>query len=118
MAIRLNLLAETQAAEEMRRKDPVKRAIWISASLIALVLAWAISLQLRAFVSSSEVSHYESQMKSHANDFQVVQETQKKGDEIRERLAALHNVAANRFLQASALNALQHATVEDVQLVH
>ena len=29
MAIRINLLAESQAAEEMRRKDPVKRAVWI-----------------------------------------------------------------------------------------
>jgi len=29
MPIRLNLLAETQAAEEMRRRDPVKRANYV-----------------------------------------------------------------------------------------
>ena len=38
MPIRINLLAEAQAAEEMRRKDPVKRAVWIGGFVIFLVL--------------------------------------------------------------------------------
>ena len=37
MPIRLNLLAEAQAAEEARRRDPVKRAIWLAALIIALM---------------------------------------------------------------------------------
>ncbi len=35
MPIRLNLLAEAQAAEEMRRRDPVKRALWLAGLIIA-----------------------------------------------------------------------------------
>ena len=34
MPIRLNLLAEAQAAEEARRRDPVKRAVWMAALII------------------------------------------------------------------------------------
>ena len=30
MPIRLNLLAEAQAAEDLRRRDPVKRALWLA----------------------------------------------------------------------------------------
>jgi len=41
MPIRLNLLAEAQAAEEARRRDPVKRAIWIGALLVSVVLVWS-----------------------------------------------------------------------------
>lgn len=41
MPIRLNLLAEAQAMEEMRRRDPVKRAIWVGSLLVAVALAWA-----------------------------------------------------------------------------
>ncbi|MGC3957234.1 MAG: hypothetical protein QM813_04480 [Verrucomicrobiota bacterium] len=51
MPIRLNLLAEAQAAEELRRNDPVKRALWVSVLLIALVLVWASSLQLKLIVA-------------------------------------------------------------------
>jgi len=57
MAIRLNLLAETQAAEELRRKDPVKRVGWIGALLIAIMLVWSSSLQLKAKLVNSQVAH-------------------------------------------------------------
>jgi hypothetical protein len=36
--------------------------------------------------------------------------------ETRHKLAALHQLAASRFLQAPVLNALQKSTVDDVQL--
>ena len=39
MPIRLNLLAEAQALEESRRRDPVKRAVWAGVFLV-LALAW------------------------------------------------------------------------------
>jgi len=52
MPIRLNLLAEAQAIEEMRRHNPVKRAIWVGALLVCLMLVWSSSLQLKAMMAS------------------------------------------------------------------
>ena len=41
MPIHINLLAEAQAAEELRRRDPVKRAIFIGISLVIVALMWS-----------------------------------------------------------------------------
>jgi hypothetical protein len=118
MPIKLNFLAEVQAAEDMRRRDPVKRAVWLGAALVGLTLTWSGSLQLRGMMSNSEVSRLEAQMNSQSNDFRQVLENEKKSEEIHHKLAALHQLATNRFLQGSVLNALQHTPVDDVQLVH
>jgi CubicO group peptidase (beta-lactamase class C family) len=47
MSIRINLLAEQQEAEEARRRDPVKRGLWVGVSVIALTVLFSISLQFR-----------------------------------------------------------------------
>src|SRR5205085_2585034 len=117
MPIRLNLLAETQAIEEMRRRNPVKRAIWVAALLISLMLVWSSSLQLKAMMANSEVSRVEGLMNGRTNEYQVVMVNQKKTEEIKQKLSALHKLATNRFLNATLLNALQLTTVEDVQLI-
>jgi hypothetical protein len=118
MPIQLNFLAEAQAAEEMRRRDPVKRAIWLGAALVCLMLAWSGSLQVRALMSGSEVSHLERVMNSQSNEFHQVLDNQQKAEEIHHKLTALHQLATTRFLQGSVLNALQHTPVDDVQLIH
>ena len=117
MPIRLNLLAEAQSIEDMRRRDPVKRAIWAGALLSALMLVWSSSLQLKAMLASNEVGRTEGLMNTRKNEFQQVLDNQKKTEEIRQKLAALQQLTTNRFLQATLLNALQHATADDVQLV-
>src|SRR5438309_330883 len=117
MAIRLNLLAEAQAAEEMRRRDPVKRSIWISATLVIAMLGWSASLQLKAMVAKRELAKIEGQMGSFKTDYTQVMENKRKGDEIQHKVSALEQLTASRFLQANVLNALQGATVDDVQLL-
>src|SRR5262249_40779017 len=118
MPIRLNLLAEAQAAEDMRRRDPVKRAMIGGALAVCLMLAWSSSLQLKSMVLSSQVSRAEGQMKDFTNDFAQVLANQKKTEDVNNKLAKLHELSADRFLQASALNALQQTIVDDVQLIH
>jgi hypothetical protein len=118
MPIQLNFLAEAQAAEDMRRRDPVKRAAWLGSALVGVMLAWSGSLQLRAMISNGEVSRLETQMNAQSNDFRQVIENQKKVEEVDRKLQALHKLAANRFLQANVLNALQQTPVDDVQLMH
>jgi hypothetical protein len=118
MPIRLNLLAEAQAAEDMRRRDPVKRCAWIAALLVALMLGWSSSLQLKSMIVSREIASAENQMRSFTNDYQSVVTNQKKLDEVRHKINSLVRLSTNRFLQANALNALQKATIEEVQLIH
>jgi hypothetical protein len=118
MAIRLNLLAEAQAADQQRRRDPVKRALVAAVLLIALMLVWSSSLQLKLMLARSDLSRAEAQMGARANQYKHVLDNQKQLNETRDRLDALQHLATNRFLSANLLNALQHATLEDVQLRH
>lgn len=118
MPIRLNLLAEAQAVEEQRRKDPVKRAIWVAVLLIALVCAWASSLQLKAMVSNNALSTIVADMNACTNEYKQVVELQKKTSDMTQKIAALQTLSANRFLNGTLLNALQQTTVENVQFVH
>jgi hypothetical protein len=118
MPIRLNLLAEAQAAEDSRRRDPVKRALWVAALLVSLMLVWSSSLQLKAMMVSRDVSKAENLMKSFTNDFSQVIQNQARTKDILHKLASLQELATNRFLQANTLNALQQSIVEDVQLIH
>ncbi len=118
MPIRLNLLAEAQALEEQRRKDPVKRSIWAAALLIALVCAWASSLQLKAIVSNNVLEDIATQMSACTNEYKQVVEMQKKTGDMTKKLIALQTLATNRFLNGTLLNALQQTTVENVQFVH
>lgn len=116
MPIRLNLLAEAQAAEDQRRRDPVKRAIWIGVLLIALVLVWGSSLQLKALLANQALGKVGGQMQAITNQFNEVIEAQKKIADINNRLVTLHSLATNRFLNGNLLNALQQSVVDDIQL--
>jgi hypothetical protein len=118
MPIHINLLAEAQALEEMRRRDPVKRAIWVGGILGALMLTWSGCLQTKAIVASREVSRLEGRGRAHENEYKQIREQEKKLEEANMKLRSLQQLATNRFLQGSVLDALQHTTVDDVQLVH
>ena len=117
MPIRLNLLAEAQAAEEARRRDPVKRAIWVAALIVVAILVWSSSLQLKAILVHSDVSRFEGQINTHSNEYRLVLDNQNKAADIKHKLEALRNLSANRQLQGNLLNALQHTMVDDVQLL-
>ncbi len=116
MPIRINLLAEAQALEDMRRRDPVKRVIWAGAAVVVVMLAWSSSLQLKTMMAKGELNRIESQLARHTNEFQQVLENQKKLGDITRKLDGLHRLASNRLLYGSLLNGLQQATIDDVQL--
>jgi hypothetical protein len=116
MPIRLNLLAEAQAAEELRRRDPVKRAMWVATLIVVLMLVWSSSIQLQAILAGSELSHLEAQINSHTTTYKVVLDNQNKTAEIKQKLDALRRLSASRLLTGTLLDALQQTTVSDVQL--
>jgi hypothetical protein len=116
MPIRLNLLAEARAAEEMRRRDPVKRALWVAALVIVLILVWSSSLQLKAMLKKSAVSRLEVEMQSRTNEYQELQVARLRTQDAQKRIAALQQVAAHRFLNGNLLNGLQQCGVPDIQV--
>jgi hypothetical protein len=118
MPLRINLLAEAQALEEMRRKDPAKRAIWAGAFAIAMVLAWSSSLQVKVMMARQKVSQVEAGAKEKDKAYKHVLDSQKALADTKVRLAALQRLAQNRFLLGNLMNAVQQTTLDDVQLVH
>lgn len=116
MPIRLNLLAEAHAIEDLRRKDPVKRTAYIGILLTLLVLAWASVIQFKVIIVKNELAAVTAQMKQCTNDFVRVMDMQKQIAEMNGKLGALHALSTNRFLNGNLMDALQHTTVEDVQL--
>ena len=117
MPIRINLLAEAQAAEDFRRRDPVKRALWMGAVLIASILAWASVLQARIALQKSQVSRLETKIKDIEEKHKEVVSSQKLLTETRQKLAAIEQLKTNRYLTGNLLDALQRAYVDDVRMV-
>jgi hypothetical protein len=118
MPIRINLLAEAQALEDLRRRDPVKRAIWGGGALVSLPLIYCIWLQVGAMRVKAELNGLEAQKAALDKQYKQVQEDQLKLADVNRKLAKLTQLSTNRFLNGSVLNALQQTTVDDVELVH
>lgn len=116
MPIRINLLAEALELEEQRRRDPVKRAIYIACGIIGLFLVWAASKQVLIYAQQRRLSDLESQIQEASAEYNQVHANQQKLKEIRANLDSLTALATNRLLQGNVLNALQKVTHEDIQL--
>ena len=117
MPIRINLLAEAQAAEDLRRRDPIKRVVFGGLLVVALMLVWWSWLQVKVMVADKDLSQVEAQIQSHTNAYQVVLVSQKEITKAKDNLGALQKLTNDRFLQGDLMNALQHATVPGVQLM-
>jgi hypothetical protein len=119
MPIRINLLAEAQAAEELRRRDPVKRALWAAGFLVSLVAIWCLTLQFKVFSAKSELNGLESKWKALEKNYQVAVESQRRYLEAEEKLSALARLTTNRFIWGNTLNALQQTLggVDDVHFI-
>jgi len=116
MPIRLNLLAEAQTAEDLRRRDPVKRATWLGGFLISLMLIWSLSIQFKAILAKQELNKIESGMAAQKAEHQAVQEDLIKLSEATNKLGALRTLSANRMLNGTVLNAFQQCVVDDIRL--
>jgi hypothetical protein len=116
MPIHINLLAESQIAEDLRRRDPVKRAIFGGAILVVLALVWSSSLQLAVMVQKNNLSQTQAEIDGHNTAFQEVLVSQKSIAEARNKLAALQKLSEARFLQGNLMNALQQLNTDGVQL--
>ena len=117
MPIRINLLNEAQAAADLRRRDPAKRAIFLGMLLLALSLVWFSSTWLEYKLVQKNYSQVQDEIHAHSNDYDRAQVDLKQLNNSKQRLAALQQLSTNRFLQGSLMNALQHVYVPNVQLI-
>jgi len=118
MPIRINLLAEALAVEESRRRDPVKRAIFGGAFLVALSLVWFSSVYLTFVVEKQKLNQVDAEIQQHFNESTNVENNWKKVAELKSRMTSLDQLFTNRFLQGNLLNALQQTYVTNVVLNH
>jgi hypothetical protein len=119
MPITINLLAEAKLAEEQRRKDPVKRGIFIAAFIVFLVVLWSSTLQFKIIAARSELSRHNARWKEIEKSYQNAIDTRKRATDAQTKLVALQNLTTNRFLWGNALNAVQLTLngIEDVQVM-
>ncbi len=114
--IRINLLAEEQAALEMKRRDPVKRAIWVCAFVVCLVLVWILSLQAKIMQAKSALETAQTQWQRMEKQDSLIKTNLTASAEMERKLKALNQLATNRFTWTKVLNALQFSMVDNIQV--
>jgi hypothetical protein len=117
MPIRLNLLAEQQAAEEARRRDPVKRAAFAGGALVLLMLFWALMLQIRLASAKAELTQYEAKLQSVEENSKGARLRWATMSQIESNLGNLRRYSTNRFFCANLLDALQQLKVDEIRIV-
>jgi hypothetical protein len=116
MPIRINLLAEAQAAEDLRRRDPVKRIVVGGILLLAILGVWSSTVQLNVMLANRELGQAQFQIDSHKSDYGTAVTNNEKIAAIQLKISALNKMANCRMLQGNLLNALQKVNVDNVQL--
>ena len=116
MPIHINLLAESQAAEEMRRRDPVKRMIFFCAAIVLAAVMVSAWIGGKNRLAKGRVAAVQATIDAKTNAYQRARDQLQKVAAIRIKLDALDRLQNARFLQANLMNALQLATVDGVQL--
>jgi len=117
MPVRINLLAEAQALEELRRRDPAKRAIMFGLCAVAALLSWSLMLYGKTLLRKSELTRLQTEHQSRTNEYNEVLAGMGRLKQANLRLAALQELTTNRHLNGNVLQALQQHTVDDVQLL-
>lgn len=105
-----------QALEEIRRRDPVKRAIFVGIGLVGLTLVWSSSLIFEKMAAKTELANLDAQISSRSQEYRQVLDNQQALVMGRQKLNALYQLSTNRFLVGDVLDALQKSSVDNIQL--
>lgn len=117
MPIRINLLAEALAEEDLRRRDPVKRSMYVGGLLVVVTLVWFFSTLTEYVWAKRTYSNIQVEIQSKSNDCVVVKSNLKRIAESQQRLDDLNKLRGARFFQGNLLNALQQIYVPNVQVI-
>ena len=91
----------------------------IAAGIAAGVLMAGASswLQLKSTIAKSEMNKAEALVAARKNEYQQVMDNKKRLQDVTHKIGSLNQLATNRLLYGTLLNALQQTTIEDVHLV-
>lgn len=117
MPIRINLLAESQAAEEARRMDPVKRTMFAGIGLVAVMLVWIGLLMLQVRTATADLATQTARYAGMTNDYIAVSNNFRIYADLDKKVSALVKYATNRFLWGTTLDAFQRATMSNVWVI-
>jgi len=117
MPITINLLAEAKVEEDLRRRDPVKRAVLAAVLLVLLMFVWSSTLYIRELGERSVLTGMQDQLTAQGKDYKQLLANEKDLEDINHKLGDLEKIYANRFLWGPLLNSLQQSVIGDVQLL-
>jgi hypothetical protein len=117
MPIRINLLADQQAAEELRRRDPIKRAVFGGCALLVLIIGWIATTQMQVWAARHELNQENARMARVEGPSKAIKNKQVASLDAEGRLKSLDRYADNRFFWGTFLDALQHAAVDNVRVI-
>jgi hypothetical protein len=109
-------MAEAQALEEARRRNPVKLGIWIAGFFVALVGLWIMEKQLEIYNAKVVLTGLNEQWKADEAKYAGVTNAEASIAVLQGKIAALDHLHTNRFLWGPVLNALQYTVVDQVQV--
>jgi hypothetical protein len=114
--IKIDLLSEARDKEERRRNHPIKRAAWVAGFFVSVMLLWLLDLQLAINLSQMKSRGLEKRFAAVKAKDASAKTDLRASAEMVQKLAALDKLAANRFLWAPLLNALQKIMIDDIQV--
>lgn len=114
MPIRINLLSEELHAAEMRRRDPVKRAVLLAVVIVGSVIAWYLSLLAQKGLKSAAVARNKADLAALEEESKKAREALGGVTELEKRINQLNNLATNQVLWGSFLNAMQVVVLPEV----
>jgi len=101
----------------MRRRDPVKRAIWAGGILGGLMLLWIVSMQAKLIAAKKDYDQTQTEWKALEKADGQIRTNLSRSAQLERRLTALGNLSTNRFLWSAPLNALQFCMIPDIELI-
>lgn len=112
----LNLIAEDLEQRERRRRDPVRHVAIAACVILAFLLAWAGQLKVRLWQVERELRNDKAEREQWERMRREITLARGRLAEANHTFGALQTHYTNRFVFASALNALQFAAMDDIQL--
>jgi hypothetical protein len=116
MPIHINLLAEAQAAEDLRRRDPVKRVIIVGVLVVGFLLFWCSVVQVKLMLAESQLSQAQFSLDSRTQAYQTAVTNNAKIASAKLKISQLQKLVNARMLEGNLMNALQKVSVDNVQL--
>jgi len=111
-------MAEAQALEEARRRNPVKLGIWIGGFLVALMGLWIGNVEMKVYFAKNDLAGLNQRWKDAEGKFNSVTTQEALLAAVQGKTNALNYLRTNRFYWGSVLNALQYTVVTNIVVTH